>query len=233
MSVLIYFLLFTVTRCLGYYTVISSKLNNITLKYYDGINGESDLHECKINEACNVIHNRFWVSSLTERLCRCPKGKECPWQWTKELRNSSLPLNNKSHMEFCAPVTGIDACTYEKEAIKVYGKSDRNNSYLILHNVTVSCVCPESHYWQLQKYTYEENDLITQTFKCIKKRMCYTYEFCGHIRSDLYSTYYRCTCPENHLCIFRDRSAENVQELLYSGPAYKAYCLPFKARETL
>lgn len=63
------------------------------------INGESDLHECKINEACNVIHNRFWVSSLTERMCRCPKGKECPWQWTKELRNSSLPLNNKSHME--------------------------------------------------------------------------------------------------------------------------------------
>lgn len=53
--------------------------------------------------------------------------------------------------------------------------------------------------------------------------MCNTYEFCGHIRSDLYSTYYRCTCPENHLCIFQDRNKENVQELLYSGSAYKGY----------
>lgn len=63
------------------------------------INGESDLHECGINEACNVIHNRFWVSSLTERLCRCPSGKECPWQWMKQLGNWSLSLNNRSYME--------------------------------------------------------------------------------------------------------------------------------------
>ncbi|XP_076634665.1 uncharacterized protein LOC143348392 [Colletes latitarsis] len=92
--------------------------------------GESDLHECEINEACNVIHNRFWVSSLTERLCRCSNGKEC---------------------------------------------------------------------------------------LCFK-RICNTHDTDVH----------RCTSPENYLCIYKNRSMENVQELLYSGPAYKAYYLPFK-----
>ncbi|XP_053980345.1 U-scoloptoxin(11)-Sm2a-like isoform X2 [Hylaeus volcanicus] len=219
---------FYVTKCFSSYSIISSKLSNVTFKYMDGINGESDIHECEINEVCNVIHNRFWVSSLTERLCRCPNGKECPWQWKEQLGNWSLSLNNKSHMEFCTPVTEMDVCKYENEGIKVYGKSNKNNSYLIPYNVTLSCTCPQSYYWRLKKYVYEENDFITQTFKCIKERMCYTHEFCGYIRSDLYSTYYRCTCPENHLCIFNNRTSENVQELLYSGPAYKAHCLPFK-----
>ncbi|XP_076247398.1 uncharacterized protein LOC143187204 [Calliopsis andreniformis] len=228
MFILIYFILFVITRCCGLYIIIGSKLSNVTFKYLDDINGESDLHECEINEACNVIHNRFWVSSLTERLCRCPNGKECPWQWTKELRSSSQLLNNKSRMEFCAPITQMDVCTYKSEAIKVHGKSDTNNSYLIPYNVTLSCDCPESHYWRLQRYTYEENNLITQVFKCVKKRRCDVNDFCGHIRFDLYSIYSRCTCPQNHLCIFKDRNMENVQELLYSGPAYKAYCLSFK-----
>ncbi|XP_017882126.1 uncharacterized protein LOC108626139 [Ceratina calcarata] len=225
MFILTCFLLFVATECS--YVVINSKSSNVTFRYFDGIHGESDLHECEMNEACSVIHNRFWASSLTERLCRCRNGKECPWQWTKELGNTSVSLNNRSHIEFCISIAELDACTHTQEAIKIYGKSDRNNSYLIPQNATVNCICPESHYWRLQKYTYGNNDLITQTFKCVKKRMCYSYEFCGHIRSDLYSTYYRCTCPENHLCIFKDRERENVQELFYSGPAYKGYCLPF------
>lgn len=60
------------------------------------VEGESDLHHCKPYEVCNVVHDRFWVSGLTERLCRCPDGQKCPWQWTKIIDNSSLSLNNKS-----------------------------------------------------------------------------------------------------------------------------------------
>nr|XP_031843842.1 U-scoloptoxin(11)-Sm6a-like isoform X2 [Nomia melanderi] len=193
-----------------------------------GIGGESDLHYCAINEACNAIHDRFWMSSLTERLCRCPNGKECPWQWNVQLGNSSQSLNNRSRMEFCSPISDMDVCTHKDEAIQVHGKSDTSHSYLIPYNVTLHCTCPNSHYWRLQKYSYEDNDFITQTFKCVKKRRCKTNEFCGHIRSDLFSTYYRCSCPEKHLCVFENRTMENVQELLYSGPAYKAYCLSFK-----
>nr|XP_012149419.1 PREDICTED: uncharacterized protein LOC105663650 isoform X1 [Megachile rotundata] len=228
MLVLTYFLLSTITKCFAGYTIINSKLNNITFKYSDDINGESDLHECKINEVCNVIYDRFWVSSLTERICRCPNRKECLWQWLKEPEDMSLQLNNKSYMKFCSPIAEMNVCTRNEEAVQIYGKSDRNNSYLTPYNVTLHCTCPESHFWRLQKYVYEENDLIVQTFKCVKKRMCVTREFCGHIRADLYSTYYKCTCPQNHLCIFKDQNKENVQELLYSGPAYKGYCIPFE-----
>ncbi|CAL7943194.1 unnamed protein product [Xylocopa violacea] len=224
----IYFILFIICGCSSSYVIIKTKSTNVTFKYSDDIKGESDLHECQTNEVCNVIHDRFWVSSLTERLCRCSNGKECPWQWTRELGSSSVSLNNKSHMEFCTPIKNLSMCTKKEEAIQVSGKSDRNNSYLIPHTVTLNCVCPQSHYWRLQKYDYKVNDFITQTFKCVKKRRCDTREFCGHIRADLYSTYYRCTCPENHLCIFEDRNRENVQELLYSGPVYKGYCVPFK-----
>ncbi|XP_076639194.1 uncharacterized protein LOC143351513 [Colletes latitarsis] len=157
MFILIYFLLSIITTCFSSYAIISSKSNNVTFKYMDGTNGESDLHECEINEACNVIHNRFWVSSLTERLCRCSNGKECPWQLKKQLGNLSLPLNNKSYMEFCTPRTEINLCTYKREAIKVYGKSDKNNSYLIPYNVTSNCICPQSHYWRLIQVYQEKN----------------------------------------------------------------------------
>lgn len=58
----------------------------------------------------------------------------------------------------------------------------------------------------------------------MQKRMCESLEFCGYARTDLYSTYYRCTCPEKHLCIFKNKIQVNIQELLYSGPAYMAYC---------
>lgn len=81
------------------------------------INGESDLHECKLDEVCSMIHDRFWVSKLTERLCRCPNGHECPWQWTKELGNTSISLNNKSRMEVC-------------KKCMLYGKADVYNNFI-------------------------------------------------------------------------------------------------------
>ncbi|GAB1866859.1 hypothetical protein CAJAP_07938 [Camponotus japonicus] len=164
------------------------------------------------------------MSSLTERLCRCPHGQECPWQWTKIIDNSSLSLNNKSILKFCTQIMEeLEICAHRQEAVIVSGESDLSNNYIIPYNVTVNCICPQTHYWKLQKYTYEEYGLI-QVFKCVKKRRCETLDFCGYIRSDLYSTYYRCTCPEKHICIFKDQTQVNIQELLYSGPAYMAYC---------
>lgn len=62
----------------------------------------------------------------------------------------------------------LNICKYNQEAIEVYGKSDRNNSYLTPYNVTLNCNCPKSHYWRIQKYTYGKSNFITQTFKCIK-----------------------------------------------------------------
>ncbi|KAK2589098.1 hypothetical protein KPH14_001925 [Odynerus spinipes] len=207
------------------YTYIYSKPQNVTFKYMDDVGGESDLHECNVNEPCNIVHNRFWVSSLTERLCQCTNGRECPWQWTNSSDIFSMLLDNRSILKFCLSVKEMETCQKKQTAAIVQGKGDTSNTYLIATNVTINCMCPISHYWKLYKYIYQ-NDDITQEFKCVKKRTCNTLEFCGYIRSDLYSSYYKCTCPQAHLCIYKNKTQENVQELLYTGPAYKAYCYP-------
>ncbi|XP_066588435.1 uncharacterized protein [Prorops nasuta] len=215
----------------GFVTIISSKPNNVTYEYKKGIHGESNLHQCNHYEACNIVHDRFWMPILTERLCQCIDGKECPWQWTNSKGNKknnghfSMTLNNKSALKFCQAKEEFHKCHHKQTAATVYGESNTNNTYLIAYNATIHCLCPKSHYWKLIKFTYEET-VTRQIFKCVKKRKCQSYDFCGHIRADLYSTYYRCTCPMGHLCVFRNKTLENVQELLYSGPAYKAYCLP-------
>ncbi|XP_011687285.1 PREDICTED: uncharacterized protein LOC105449659 [Wasmannia auropunctata] len=207
-----------INASVGVYTTISSKANNITFKYMKGVEGESDLHNCEPYEVCNIIHDRFWMPGLTERLCRCSNGKECPWQWTKTFDNSTMFLNNRSILKFCTQLMELKVCTHKQEAVTVYGEGDTNNSYIIPYNVTINCICPQTHYWKLQKYTYEEHGLV-QIFRCVKKRMCETLEFCGYIRADLYSTYYRCTCPEKHLCVFKDKTQ------LINKIKLKRYCV--------
>lgn len=54
----------------------------------------------------------------------------------------------------------------------MHGEGDTSNSYIIPYNVTVNCKCPQTHYWKLQKYTYEEHGLV-QVFRCVK--VCPTY----------------------------------------------------------
>lgn len=67
---------------------------------------------------------------------------------------------------------GLETCTRKQKAVVVYGKGDTGNNYVIPHNVTVKCVCPQTHYWKLQKYTYEEDDLV-QVFRCVKVHIRY------------------------------------------------------------
>jgi hypothetical protein len=49
----------------------------------------------------------------------------------------------------------------------VHGESDTSNDHVIPYNVTVNCACPQTHYWKLQKYTYEENSFV-QVFRCVR-----------------------------------------------------------------
>lgn len=61
----------------------------------------------------------------------------------------------------------LEICTHRQKAVIVYGESDLSNTYIIPYNATINCICPQTHYWKLQKYTYEEDGLI-QVFKCVK-----------------------------------------------------------------
>ncbi|XP_057338629.1 U-scoloptoxin(11)-Ssd3a-like [Microplitis mediator] len=210
--------------CLSNYTRISSKPSSIIFKYREGTTGELTLDECGKDQVCNVVHRRFWMPNLAERLCRCPDGVECPW--SEETDESSIVLNNRAVLKFCAPIKEKDECKPKQIAAVVRGFINDDNSHMIAHNVTVDCICPSTHYWRLKKYEYMDNQLY-QSYKCSKQRICYSYDFCGYVRPDLYSIYYRCACPRANLCITEYKTTEMVQELMYLGSAYKAYCDPW------
>jgi len=53
---------------------------------------------------------------------------------------------------------------------------------------------------------------------------CNTGEFCGFIRTDYYSTYTKCTCPYDHLCLHKDREESTTYEMLFYGTSYRAEC---------
>ncbi|XP_063981839.1 kappa-scoloptoxin(11)-Ssd1b-like [Diachasmimorpha longicaudata] len=208
----------------GKYTRIKSKPRNVFFKYREGVAGEKTLPKCRPHDACNILYKRFWTDDIVERLCKCPSGDECPW--TDEFDNHTMSINNRSFLKFCEPLNHKNICKPRKTAAVVRGEVNENHQNLTAHRVRVNCYCPNTHFWHVQKYDYNDN-IVYQHFRCSKQRMCWSYEFCGLVRNDLYSTYYRCSCPTGNLCINRDKELETVQEFLYSGDAINAYCHPW------
>ncbi|XP_051155975.1 kappa-scoloptoxin(11)-Ssd1b-like [Leptopilina boulardi] len=216
--------------------VIKSKDSTVVFAYRPGIEGESGLGICEPNEACNIVHNRFWLPTLTERLCRCTEGRECPWNWnyiktSNRSSDSSIIINNRSVLQFCSPTNlkNMKICSSKESAITFLGESNHNNSLQYPLSIKANCKCRNPFFWILQKAKYIENKSVLQVYKCATQWMCDPLEFCGHVRTDLFSIYYRCTCPEKHWCIFQTnkQEAENyVHELAYTGTAFKAYCIP-------
>lgn len=217
--------------------VIKSKESTVVFAYRPGIEGESGLDVCEPNEACNIVHNRFWLPTLTERLCRCSEGQECPWQWNlgkisnSNTSESSITINNRSVLQFCSSkeLKNMKTCSTDDSAITLVGKSNSNNTLMHSHSIKVECKCRNPFFWKLQRVKYMENEMILQDYKCATQWMCESLDFCGHVRTDFYSVYYRCTCPQNHWCIFPTNKQEYnnyVHELAYTGAAFKAYCIP-------
>ncbi|XP_043274183.1 U-scoloptoxin(11)-Ssd3a-like [Venturia canescens] len=213
------------SSCREKYTKITSKPNNIVFKFPEEATSERKLEECAQHQACNIVHERFWLPRLVERICRCPDGFECPW--SKASKNYSMMLNNRSVIKFCESPKDMKTCSRKETAAVVHGRIKEDHSEIMPRRIQVSCKCPRSHYWWLQKYTFDDDGSVAQSFRCQKQTMCDRNEFCGYVRADIFSVYYRCACPERHLCITKDRKRENVNEFLYSGPAYKAYCVPW------
>lgn len=50
---------------------------------------------------------------------------------------------------------------------------------------------------------------------------------CGYIREDTLETYYSCSCPEHHLCVFMGPQKPTVTSMLhYQGNVYTGHCTP-------
>ena len=72
----------------------------LTKKFKSNQKGkERDLPVCdSIDEACNIAHLRYWLTPITERLCRCPKGV-CPLNYTSLYDPSSQHVSNRAQFK--------------------------------------------------------------------------------------------------------------------------------------
>ncbi|KAL0270835.1 UNVERIFIED_CONTAM: hypothetical protein PYX00_008116 [Menopon gallinae] len=143
------------------------RINKVIVSYPSGVISERDLNVCELRSACNIIHKRFWLPPMVERLCRCPHRNECPWTWS-DADNQTVYLNNRSQMKFCSPVSDLPVCTQKKSAITVstlrtatddakptknhteLQNGDRSRRHNEHRNITISCNCQEPHYWKLK-----------------------------------------------------------------------------------
>lgn len=131
--------------------------------------------------------------------------------------------------QFCSAINNIRSCNKKETALIV--RTVNVNFSKTRYSVSVRCYCSQEHYWEHFK-TYRGSNKLNNTttykkeYKCALLKKCDTHEFCGNVRTDQNSIFYRCSCPEGHLCIYKDQDTDSVEELLYKGLAYRAICEP-------
>ncbi|XP_046659379.1 kappa-scoloptoxin(11)-Ss1a-like [Homalodisca vitripennis] len=204
-----------------------SVIERVVYQYPGRVLGDWELPECGEYSVCSVMRLRFWRAPTIHRLCRCVQGRECPWQWGQTHDHFSMALDNRSQLKFCQRVTELPRCSPKQTGIVVSSRQNGDDEQLVTE---AHCHCRWPAYWQLHKHFYRNyfnGSIVSDNyFRCAELMKCKRHDFCGHVVTDTFSTYYQCSCPVGSLCLNRDRTQRNVTELLYYGPTYRAYCLP-------
>jgi len=215
-------------NCISTFTSLTSGNTDNTIFVYPGQSkSERDLSICEQYSVCNIVHHRFWFPNQVERLCKCPNREECPWKWN--IDNYTMPLDNRSQLKFCKPINELPDCTTKSgESITIIKSKEDNNVQI---KAKVNCNCPHHTNWVLTSHeqTLHHNKTtdiswVKDEFKCKKLNDCNAGEFCGHIRTDYYSTYSKCTCPYGFLCVHKDRQEGTAYEMFFHGNSYRAEC---------
>lgn len=63
------------------------------------IRSEKNLPICDETSVCSVLHKRYWLPPIADRLCRCVNNDECPWRWATEPDNYTMMLNNRAQLK--------------------------------------------------------------------------------------------------------------------------------------
>lgn len=61
-------------------------------------------------EACNLAHKRFWLTPITERLCRCPDRSECPLHFNGLNDTHSQHVSNRAQLKVRSSGLGMTGC---------------------------------------------------------------------------------------------------------------------------
>ncbi|XP_037783954.1 U-scoloptoxin(11)-Sm5a-like [Penaeus monodon] len=206
--------------------------------YGNGRRSERDLPVCAYpGEACNLAHKRFWLTPITERLCRCPDRSECPLHFNGLNDTHSQHVSNRAQLKFCGNVMEeLSDCKAGDLALKVRQVERHDQPFpstvsSVNHGADVhselQCRCPWPHRWTLAETRIPSPSETVFMYTCDELPKCRVGDECGRIRADTLESYYSCSCPENHLCLFRDpQSTHSTRQLHFQGKAYKATCTP-------
>ncbi|XP_055952352.1 uncharacterized protein LOC129988212 [Argiope bruennichi] len=183
--------------------------------YGNGATSERNLPLCSgPREACNIIRQRFWLSPLIHRLCKCPDLTDCLSDWKQDQDKRTVAFNARAQLKFCSQVGELEHCKGQR----TIAAEIRNNG-----TVSIQCYCSQGHYFQKL-----HNNATGQYFACLPLASCKIGDFCGHITSGSYETYHICTCPPRNICVLQNRKLEYANEFLYQGQAYKGFCTPIE-----
>nr|XP_045625807.1 uncharacterized protein LOC123775056 isoform X2 [Procambarus clarkii]XP_045625808.1 uncharacterized protein LOC123775056 isoform X2 [Procambarus clarkii]XP_045625809.1 uncharacterized protein LOC123775056 isoform X2 [Procambarus clarkii] len=202
--------------------------------YGNGRRSERDLPECSsANEACNVAHRRFWLTPITERLCRCADRSECPLHFTGLNDTLSQHVSNRAQLKFCGPVMEeLNECREGDVALKLRRVERQNQPFPSSAiregadtHTTILCQCPWPNLWMLAETEMPSPTETIHFYTCNPLPKCKRGDECGHIRADTLESYYTCSCPEHHLCIFKGpQLTHNTSRLHFNGHAYSGMC---------
>ncbi|MPC08329.1 hypothetical protein E2C01_000911 [Portunus trituberculatus] len=208
------------------------------LLYTNGRRSERDLPVCASKaEACNLAHRRYWLTPITERLCRCKDRSECPLHFTALQDPLAQHVTNRGQLKFCGSfIEKLSQCKEGEVALKMQlvrrpnapPYSSSTPSKVIDPHTTLLCRCPWPYAWSLTNATTSATRTErTYLYTCQELPMCRRGEKCGYIREDTLETYYTCSCPEQQLCMFRGpQSTVTTSQLHYIGKAYIGRCTP-------
>ncbi|XP_071537222.1 uncharacterized protein [Panulirus ornatus] len=215
---------------------LSLLYKNTYVVYGNGRRSERDLPECASSEeACNLAHSRFWLTPITERLCRCSDRFECPLHFTGLNDTLSQHVSNRAQLKFCGKVMEKSAKCREGEiALKVHYVERQSQPFPssttwegIDTHTTIMCRCPWPNSWTLADTQIPSPKETIYSYTCDQLPRCNTGDECGYIRADTLASYYLCSCPVQHRCIFRGpQPTQIITKLHFHGPAYTGKCTP-------
>lgn len=131
---------------------------------------DSEVAICEQFDVCNLVHNPLWGINSVEKLCKCREGHFCPTNFSPN-DGRSLPVNARTQMKFCSPVSELQAklemCNETEIAIKV-----KTLYYIdLVQNVSASILCNCNHhghnYWKYHSRTGKampEDDKLFEIF---------------------------------------------------------------------
>lgn len=157
------------------FAVLSSVSGDMYLRRTE----ESDEVTCERFDICNLVHNPRWGINSVEKLCKCPEDTYCPARFVPN-DGFSLPVNYRTQMKFCTPLSDLEAelemCEEDEVAIRV------RTVYQIdqVKNVSARIMCNCNHdgptYWRYHsrfgRSVLDDDELfeVIDNFQCSGKK---------------------------------------------------------------